>query len=355
VTAPSLAASPVAHRNRESGRWWALAVLVALLLVGAVVVTLLPIRRESAAPPPSGPAPVHREVVGVFVEPDDGRAPILDEIAAARREITLHIYLVSDDATIDALAAAAQRGVRVRVLLEEHPYGGGGGQPETFARLAAAGIDTRWANPAFRFNHVKTFTIDGATAIIMNQNLTRSAFEQNRELGIVTTRPADVAAALALFETDWARGPEPDAGPLVVSPTNSRKSLLGLINGAETSLDIYAEVIRDPEFVAALADAAERGVIVRIVMSPGDERQLTTLRELVAAGVGVRLVTDLYIHAKLFLADNVRAFIGSQNMTATSLDQNREIGLVVDDPAGIARIGRAFDADWRLGQELSSP
>ena len=50
------------------------------------------------------------------------------------------------------------------MLLEEHPYGGGGGQPESFERLKRAGLDVRWGNPAFRFSHVKTFTIDRSVA-----------------------------------------------------------------------------------------------------------------------------------------------------------------------------------------------
>lgn len=339
----------------QSRRWQWLTV-IALLLVGLLAVVLLAPRRDrpgNVAPTPG--AGTSAGIVGVFLEPEDGRGPILDEIEAAREEITLEIYLISDGEVIDALAAAVARGVHVRVLLEEHPFGGGGGQPETFDRLAAAGMDIRWNNPAFRFGHVKTFTIDRRVAVVMNQNLTWSSFEQNRELGVVTTRPDDVATALAIFEADWDRAAEPPPGPLVVSPTNSRTALLGLIDGAERSLDVYAEVIRDQEFVDALAAAARRGVEVRIVMSKGDDRQIETLRDLIEEGVGVRLVSDIYIHAKLFLADGERAFVGSQNMTSASLDQNREIGIVIDDPAGVARIARAFATDWRIGKELPAP
>jgi cardiolipin synthase A/B len=70
-------------------------------------------------------------------------------------------------------------------------------------------------------------------------------------------------------------------------------------------------------------------------------------------GVEVRLVTDVYIHAKIFLVDRRLAFAGSQNMTSTSLDQNREIGLVIEDPGAVERIGRVFDQDFRLGREVT--
>jgi hypothetical protein len=109
---------------------------------------------------------------GVFVEPGDGRAPLLDEIEAARHSIDLAVYIVSDEVILQSLEDAQRRGVAVRVILEEHPFGGGGGQEEVFARLERAGIAVRWGNPVFRFSHIKMLVVDDAVAIIMNQNLT---------------------------------------------------------------------------------------------------------------------------------------------------------------------------------------
>ena len=77
--------------------------------------------------------------------------------------------------------------------------------------------------------HIKMMVIDDAVAIIMNQNLTQSAFTANREFGVVTNRPDAVQAAAAIFAADWTRGAEPDPGPLVVSPTNARDQLLALV------------------------------------------------------------------------------------------------------------------------------
>ena len=333
--------------------WLALAVLALLLLAAAVLAVAPRLRGEVgivAAPPPTTRG---TPVVGLFVQPEDGRAPLLEEIAAARASVDVAVYLLSDDATNAALESAAARGVRVRVLLEEQPFGGAGNEEEVFARLQRVGVDVRWSNPAFRFGHLKTAITDDAVAIVMNQNLTEAAFEQNRELNAVTTRPEDVAHAAAIFDADWDRAAEPAAGPLVVSPTNARTELLALIGGASATLDIYAEVIRDPEFIAALAEAAGRGVTVRVVMSPGEERQLVELWQLAEAGVQVRLLPTPYIHAKLFLVDGARAFVGSQNMTATSLDQNRELGLVVEEPGALERIAEVFAADFARGTAVA--
>ncbi len=341
----------------------------ALLISGALVVVLvlwgLALRgrlfgssgAEVAMPPaPSSAAsaaPAAGGFVHLFVQPEAGRGPILDEIAGARRSITLQVYLLSDEATIAALEAAAHRGVSVRVLLEEHPFGGAGGEEAVFERLEAAAIAVRWGNPVFRFSHVKTMVIDGEAALVMNQNLTRSAFEQNRELNVLTTRPADVAQAAAIFTADWSSGAEPPAGPLVVSPTTSRRTLLALIGEAERSLDLYAEVVRDREMIEALVAAAQRGVRVRLVATGGgDDDQAEERAELAAAGVAVRLTSSPYIHAKLILVDGRWAFVGSQNLTATSLDQNRELGILLDDPVAVRRAAETFAADFAAAADV---
>src|ERR671917_2343861 len=165
--------------------------------------------------PVAGPA---LPATGVFIEPGDGRAPLLDEIQAARRSIDLEVYIVTDDLILQSLEEAQRRGVDVRVILEEHPFGGGGGQEEIFARLEGSEIAVRWGNPVFRFTHIKMLVIDDAVTLIMNQNLTQSAFTANREFGVVTNRPDAVQTAAAIFAADWTRGAEPDPGLLVVSP-----------------------------------------------------------------------------------------------------------------------------------------
>jgi phosphatidylserine/phosphatidylglycerophosphate/cardiolipin synthase-like enzyme len=324
----------------------------------------LPSPTSPAAAPPSAsdgtssaatafPDAVPAAITGVFIEPGDGRAPLLDEIAAAQRAIDLEVYIVSDEIILDALADAARRGIAVRVILEEHPFGGGGGQPEIFAWLENAGIAVRYGNPVFRFTHIKTMVIDNAVAIIMNQNLTESAFTSNRDFGVITNEPDAVRTAAAIFAADWTRGDEPDPRPLVVSPTNARAELLAFVAGASDSLDLYAEVLRDTEILDALIAAVERGVRVRLIVS--DSPDFAAERAALAAGgVDVRLASSLYVHAKVIVADDERAFIGSQNLSATSLDLNRELGIIVADPVNLARITRTFEIDFRVAtpQEL---
>ncbi|HEV8191196.1 MAG TPA: phospholipase D-like domain-containing protein [Ktedonobacterales bacterium] len=48
------------------------------------------------------------------------------------------------------------------------------------------------------------------------------------------------------------------------------------------------------------------------------------------------------MHAKLILADGELAFVGSQNFSATSLDQNREVGVVIADTSALHVLSDAF-------------
>src|SRR5215208_1005590 len=155
---------PAIEDDRNDSRrrwhwWWIAPLVVALVAAGAVLWS----RQSAIVPPPAAtsvadvPQPGETRalpVTGIFIQPGDGRAPLLDEIRAARQSIDLEVYLLSDETILQSLEEAQRRGVAVRVILEEHPFGGGGGQEEIFARLENAGIAVRWGNPVFRFSHV---------------------------------------------------------------------------------------------------------------------------------------------------------------------------------------------------------
>ncbi|MBI4564303.1 MAG: hypothetical protein HY716_06390 [Planctomycetes bacterium] len=49
------------------------------------------------------------------------------------------------------------------------------------------------------------------------------------------------------------------------------------------------------------------------------------------------------MHAKLLLADGRRAYVGSANLTDTSLHYNLELGLYLEDPDRVKKLERLFD------------
>jgi len=286
-------------------------------------------------------------VRGLIVEPDDGREPITSEIEAARESIDIFIYILTDKVIIESLVDAEARGVDVRVIMEEHPYGGFGNPEEVVAKLSSAGAETKWSSSEFTFTHAKTMLFDRRVVAILNLNLTRSGFDDNREFGVISTWPQDVQLAQALFDADWSGSHTVVNDSLVVSPDNSRQVIVDLIDDADQSIQMYAEVVRDSEIVDRLRVAEKRGVEVQIILSPDSDPRWGVIEEhLIESGVEVRISKDLYIHAKAIVVDGTSAYVGSQNFTMTSLDENREIGIIVGELALIDRIESAFQTDF---------
>lgn len=288
------------------------------------------------------------QITTVHIQPDDGHKPVLDEITNARCSIDLSMYLLSDEEILAALSSASVRGVEVRVILEQQPFNTYGGQEDIFSQLQNVGIQVVWSPSTFTFTHAKYMVIDDQVLIVTNQNFTGSGFASNREFGVVTTDRNLVTQAAAVFEADWS-GQTDVVGisTLIVSPINSRARILELINGAKESVWLYAEVLRDEQITQALDNAADRGVDVRVIVNPtADEEDVPYFLDAMSHGVQVRTLDKPYVHAKAILIDGSRALIGSQNYSSTSLDQNRELGMILTEAGSIKRIERTYLQDW---------
>ena len=82
----------------------------------------------------------------------------------------------------------------------------------------------------------------------------------------IDTERADVSAITTVFNADFKKkAVRPgDGSDLVWSPTDSQDHLIGLINGAASSLRIYSEEMGDRTVENALIRAAKRGVDVQV-------------------------------------------------------------------------------------------
>jgi cardiolipin synthase A/B len=303
--------------------------------------------------------------VQVFVEPDDGEQVITNAIASAQKSIWLEIYILSDRNAIRALEEAANRGLDVRVMLEPHPFGGGSSPSKTLDTLAASGVKAQFTNPSFSLTHAKSMIIDGTSAYIMTSNFSRSALGgssgssgyRNREYGIIDTIQQDVLATEAIFVADWNRSTVQFNDPnLVVSPINSRNDFTTLINSARSTLLIEAEEMNDSDIEQALANAAQHGVQVEVILpaassTSGDSNSqgIATIKQ---GGVQVREDAQLYMHAKIIVVDNKVAYVGSENISVQSLDQNRELGIIVSDPSVLNTLQTTFQYDWGASQNV---
>lgn len=180
-------------------------------------------------------------------------------------------------------------------------------------------------------------------------NLTRQYYASSRDFGIADTNPADVRAIEVTFANDW-NGAEATAGVgsggLVWSP-GSERAQLRAISSAGGELDVDNEEMADRAVESALEKAARRGVDVRVVMicSSGWE---SAFEALTASGVFVPTYAadaSFYVHAKLILSGG-RALVESENFSTTSLDRNRELGIIVTSPRIVLSLKATFERDY---------
>jgi cardiolipin synthase len=254
--------------------------------------------------------------------------------------------LMTEREVIAALKDAVARGVSVRVMLEEDPYGELSNEA-LFRDLQAAGVRVKWDNPTFRLTHEKSIVVDERLALIMTLNQSRSAFTANREYGIIDTNPNHVAEIVEVFNADWERRRPTIGDPhLVWSPVNAREKVLTLIDGAAEDLDLEQLEMQDEEVEDHLIAAVQRGVRVRVVTSPDMEANEPGLERIAAGGVEVRYLIDPRVHAKVIIADGRRALVGSINISTASLDFNRELGIIVDDEVVLEALAFTFEKDW---------
>ncbi|HEY6475607.1 MAG TPA: phospholipase D-like domain-containing protein [Polyangia bacterium] len=288
--------------------------------------------------------------VALVVEPDAGPQAVLDLVSAARTSLWMEMYLLTDARAIAALADRATAGCDVRVILEPAPYQDSGANQAAFDQLAAAGADVRWSLPRFSFTHAKAFTIDHTRLAVLTLNLTGDGLAGNREYAAVDDDPTDVAAAEAIFAADTLGADTgAPAGRLVPSPVSSRPALLALIGGARTSLALETEELTDRATVSALLDARGRGVDVTLAWPGPAAGAGTAFTMLVAAGATVRAVTAPPIHGKVVVADDRTLYLGSVNLSPTSLDDNREVGLLLSQPDAAARVAGIVVGDAAAG------
>jgi phosphatidylserine/phosphatidylglycerophosphate/cardiolipin synthase-like enzyme len=232
----------------------------------------------------------------------------------------------------------------------------------TFSYLSSHRVKVVWSSSRFTYTHQKTLVIDGLKAVIMTANLTSEYYSTSRDFLVIDTNRADVAAITAVFDADFAhRTVRPgDGADLVWSPTDSQGHLLALINGATSSLRIYSEEMGDTTVENALIKAAKRGVDVQVCGENEDGEYDSAYTKLARAGIHISYYsssTGFYIHGKVIEADygtgHARMFVGSENFSRTSLDDNRELGLIISDPAVLSAMARTFAADFRSGQHWS--
>jgi cardiolipin synthase len=306
--------------------------------------------------------------------------PMLAAIAAAQTTVWMATYIFETDPVgrqfITALAAAAARGVQVRVLIDG--VGEWYSWPHAVAELRRAGVTTaRFLPPRIlpprlslnMRNHRKLLLIDGRIGFLGGMNI------GGREVGKQgARRMADLHFKVCgpvlrplgeAFGIDWqfASGETlavPEAPPacgeclcrvITEGPDEDNDKLVSVMVGAvsmarEQLLIMTPYFIPPPELSSALQSAALRGVDVTVVLPERSNLRYVDwacrrwLQPLVERGVRVLLQPAPFAHTKLLVMDGSYAQIGSANLDPRSLRLNFEIALEVYDAATCRRLGQ---------------
>ncbi len=298
----------------------------------------------------------------LLVTPAADHAPFVHAIDGAQRSIDMAMFHLTDREVVEALVRAAQRGARVRVILDAGNLRDRKGEAVR-AALERGGVHVQPSSAGFSITHEKMMVIDGARAFITAINLT-APVGVTRDFGVITSVPGIVAEIERVFEANLANAttgaattPALAEPALVWSPVNARTKLAALIASATRTLDVTVENLGDPEIERALAAAAAHHVVVRVIVpacdkNPDPHHNIPSAKRLAAAGIAVHLMgapesaDQPYMHSKMILADGTTAYVGSVNFSINSTTKARELGIIFANPAAAAQISAAFATDW---------
>jgi hypothetical protein len=272
------------------------------------------------------------------------------------RDVAITAYTLPPGRILDALAAAAGRGARVRVRLEGYIYKDDGSLSEqnsaAVGRLRAAGADARLVHQGAADGepmlHLKSAIVDG-TAFLDDRNWPDDGGD--------TIVRDDAAPDVALLR-DAVEGRE-DSGSRAFSVEKRRSLALEarLIDGAGAGDEIAVESESfgaGNAVYAALDRAAQREAHVRVLVSAREAGATADERTAIAAlerhGVQVRACDG---DEKFALVNGTRGWIGSSNAT-TAFEHPDQLdwGARSDDPALLRHLAGAFASRWSAAQPV---
>ena len=145
---------------------------------------------------------------------------------------------------------------------------------------------------------------------------------------------------------------------LLVYPQAGKNSIIKLIKGSQSAIDLVIYGFTDNKILSALIAAHKRGVDVRVMLDSMIFQKVTpqypkkenvwVFKQLQKAGVLVKWSNPHFqiTHQKTLIIDNKQALILTGNFTHTTFQSERNFGLLIDNPNQVKEILSVFNADW---------
>lgn len=277
----------------------------------------------------------------LLISPDYSRHLRKKSIQGTNNSLSIWLYNITHEDSRALIKDLARRWTQVRMILEDDKFGTDEVQ------------DPRWwwiqvrndAKLHTNFVHAKTF-VSSWFYIIQTANLTHSARNKQREYYIVGHNPQIIANLQMLFDKDrnGQRVDAEDIHPnLVFCEIDCRHKITELISSAKESIIIQNQYVEDEQIIWLLSDKINAGIDTRINL-PQDEGDRA--KDLPFLDNHVKFLKSPRIHAKALLIDRKYLLISSINLSTNSLDNNREIGIIITDTGVIDTFLKQFDEDW---------
>jgi len=333
---------------------------------------------------------------------------MFEAIGSAKDHIHMETYIIEDDEVGRKFAAAltAKQAQGVEVALIYDSVGALGTPKEFFKHLKDNGVKVVEYNPinpltakagwdVNQRDHRKLLIVDGRSAFLGGINIS-SVYSGGSSPWDSRQRPAGsppwrdthlkvegpvVAEFQKLYLDTWAKqkglplasrnhfpasgakggelvraiGSSPDDAFSLIYAT-----LISAIGAAESSVLLTnAYFVPDPQLLAALKDAAARGVDVKIILPSRTDSWLvfhagrSYYTELIAGGVKLYERSGALLHAKTAIIDGVWSTVGSTNLDWRSFLHNDEVNAVILGQEFGAQMRRVFDADLAASEAIT--
>lgn len=335
------------------------------------------------------PLPAGSDEVTVYTRGRDLYDDMLDAIASARRTILLETYIWKGDRVGErfkrALTEAADRGVEVYLvydvfanLVVPQPFFHFDRRIHVVRHLLWTGMRRPSMMRGPGLNHRKILVVDGEIGFVGGYNIGSLYATRWRDTHMRVRGPAASDLENA-FVDYWNLGrrdhhpplPQPDARPWdsSIRVTRNMPSIgvypirymyLEAIDRARDRIWLtHAYLIPDDDLTFALAEAAERGVDVRIIV-PAESNHIVAdwlsrgfYHTLLSRGVRIFLYQNAMVHAKTATVDGQWSTIGTANLDRLSLTGNFELNAEMLDADIAAEMEKIFAMDSSNCVELS--
>lgn len=304
----------------------------------------------------------------LYVEPYAGVAPVTAFIEQAAGPLYINEYYLDQPEILRAIADAVRHGTQVDVILEQKPFGI---SPEMvqkeFADVQATGANVVGAPAQFStgyvFNHAK-YMVARNGAMVLTANMSNAAFDgQNREFLYYTNSPMIITALEQVARADISGNvndvpPNGNPAALILSPNDPVAEDLSSVIQQPGSVGIETEEVQPNNPLMSVME--QKGANLSIIIpNKLNSKEQEAVSELEQYGVHVHVMNGIYMHAKIItpttgIGQNNIGFVGSQNLSDTSLTKNREVGVFVIEPENVRIMENQFNSDWRNSSPVGS-